>query len=808
MNEVPLLGNLDSANILIIKDSPKYSVYKKRNTPGKIFNNRENKLLLNILEYNGAKKSDIVIKYLYPKYTKELKEIPSNYIDELNDLVKTSNFKVIISLGAFASQYLLGSDEPLKELRKRYYWSEEFGTWILPTYSPGAVFKKSSRFRRLKNDLEKINRLPKNYKEFKDIISTEKYVYTDADYCTKNINWLNKNATKLSMDIETTGFNWKKDDITELGITPSTGKSLIIPLEILRKANVRKALNKLFNNKDIVFLWQNGKFDCKFLWFQFGFNTRQDEDTMLQHYTIDEKRGTHSLTQLSQRYLNAYDYESDFKKLIPKGGNYGDAPDEARRKYLAHDTDYPFKINKVLYDIMDEDDLNVYKKVLIPASNMLMQVEMNGFGVDIEYLDKLDNELGQEVEDLRGKLQTIANDVGWSVPKYRKVTGRKSPKEECPFNPNSYPQTFYIIFNLLGLPKHQNRTSADEDARMFWLKKILNKPGDGEFETTEEYENSDKFKKWINDKYSNAFIYYLQKFKKVKKHHSTYVVGFKKGVWDDGKMHSTFLLHGTETGRLSSRNPNLQNIPREKLYKDMFVPSEGNVLMEVDFSQAELRVLAYLSQDEFLKNVYIDDKDLHDEVAIELFGENFTKEQRVKSKTINFGLAYGRTAYSIAETFDMSVEEAEFLLDRWFEQKPEAAKYIKDMRQSPHKGIIPKTVFGRKRRFGAITKKNAWAIENEAINFPIQSTASDLTLLSAIRLQPKLNNRAKIVNLVHDSIVLDVPKKYVKEIAKLTKGIMEETPHIYLDTEIPFKADVEIGNRWGSLKEVTIEELD
>lgn len=240
----------------------------------------------------------------------------------------------------------------------------------------------------------------------------------------------------------------------------------------------------------------------------------------------------------------------------------------------------------------------------------------------------------------------------------------------------------------------------------------------------------------------------------------------------------------------------------------MFIPSEGNVLMEVDFSQAELRTLAYLSQDEFLKNVYINDKDLHDEVAIELYGEDFTKEQRVMAKTINFGLAYGRTAYSIAETFDMSTEEAQELLDRWFEQKPGAAKYIKETRQEPHKGIIPKTVFGRKRRFGAIDKKNAWAIENEAINFPIQSTASDLTLLSAVRLQPLLNGKAMIVNLVHDSIVLDVPKENVAEIAKLTKSIMEETPQIYLDTEIPFKADVEIGDRWGSLKEVNVEELN
>lgn len=138
----------------------------------------------------------------------------------------------------------------------------------------------------------------------------------------------------------------------------------------------------------------------------------------------------------------------------------------------------------------------------------------------------------------------------------------------------------------------------------------------------------------------------------------------------------------------------------------------------------------------------------------------------------------------------------------WFNTKPKVKTFLDDYKQKPSKGEPLITPFGRKRRFGAITGKNKWLVQREAINFPVQSTASDLTLLSAIRLQPKLKGRAKIINLVHDSIVLEVPKKHLNEIAKLTQKVMSETPGMYLkDADIPFTADVEVGESWGKLKE-------
>ena len=227
--------------------------------------------------------------------------------------------------------------------------------------------------------------------------------------------------------------------------------------------------------------------------------------------------------------------------------------------------------------------------------------------------------------------------------------------------------------------------------------------------------------------------------------------------------------------------------------------------MEVDYSQAELRTIAYLSGDEYMKSVYQKGSDLHDEVAKEFFGPDFTDEQRTFVKSINFGIPYGISAYSLADDLDIPEAEAQQYIDEWFAEKPKVKEFIEEYKAKPARGEILETPLGRKRRFGAITSKNKWLVEREAINFPVQSVASDMTLLSAVRLNPKLDGLAKIVNLVHDSIVIEVPEENLMEVAELTKKTMEETPEIYLDDlDVPFTADVEVGQSWGKLEELAI----
>lgn len=531
-------------------------------------------------------------------------------IKYFKDLKENNKYNIIIPMGAKVANRVLGtSNEKITKLRLNYYKSKKYDAHILPTFAPGYVFTKTDSLIDIQQDFERIELIGKDFP-----LEPEYYVFEDAKYCASCINTINNNKKYklLTCDIEASGLDWKNDWITELGITHKENKSLIIPHKLLENKLVQQALKKLFSNQNKKFLWQNGKFDSKFLIYNYKYPVRQDEDTILQHYALDERQGTHNFTRLSQLYLNAKDYEAEFKALIPKGGSYADAPDDARREYLAKDTAYLWLLHKIFNSKMDKNDKYLYDTILKPTSNLLTKVEMNGIKIDQKHLKKLDIKMSAEIKELLSEIRKVTDNIGWTPEGYKERSGAKSIPEK--FNPNSNQQSFDIIFNLLKLPKHNDRKSADATARDYWLNKVC-------------------------EKGTNAYklISKLSEFKKVKKLHSTYVKGLKKHIKAEGRVYTDFLLFGTVTGRLSSKSPNVQNVARRKDIKNLFTVDKGNVMVEVDFSQAELRVIAYLSDDENMKEVYQKGSDLHDEVAIDIFGEDFTSEQRTFCKSINFG---------------------------------------------------------------------------------------------------------------------------------------------------------------------------
>lgn len=464
-----------------------------------------------------------VLKVLIDEYN--IQDYKIKYFE--NDKINFDEADIIMPMGAKVTKKVLLKDIGINKARLNYYYSDLFGAYILPTFAPGFIFKSTDSFIDIQKDFERIELVGTdvNY-------DPEYYTFLDPEYCAKCINNLNNNYNRLVMDVETSGLEWQEDFITELGITHEGDKSLIIPHELLENKKVQTALDKLFKNEQIDFVWQNGKFDSKFLIYNYGFEVRQDEDTMLQHYTTDERRGTHDLTQLSQLFLNAEDYSAKFKAMIPKGGSYADAPAGPRREYLAKDTSYTDKLNKFFDTKMTEDNKYLYENVLIPISNMLTDVEMNGIKINQQHLKKLDKQMSEEIDELRNKLQYLAKQAGWTPKNYIERTDRNSKPDD--FNPNSYPQTFDIMFNIFNVKKHEDRKSADADARKYWLNKVLE-------EGTLPYK----------------FVETLSEFKKVKKIHSTNVDGFKKHIKPDGRVYTDFLLHGTVTGRLSSKNPNI-----------------------------------------------------------------------------------------------------------------------------------------------------------------------------------------------------------------------------------------------------------
>ena len=245
---------------------------------------------------------------------------------------------------------------------------------------------------------------------------------------------------------------------------------------------------------------------------------------------------------------------------------------------------------------------------------------------------------------------------------------------------------------------------------------------------------------------------------------------------------------------------NLQNIPRDKTIKNIFKATPGHVLVQADYSQAELRVLAVLSGDPWLQNVYKEGKDLHSEVAIEHWGEDYTEEDRVKAKAVNFGIAYGRTEQTLAPDLGISLEEARQLLQDWYEPMPYVRKYFDDKIKMAFEQKKSVTPFNRHRNF-IVTSRNKFAIRNEAMNTTIQGTASDLTLFSLIEIEKELRERGlgKVVLTVHDSIIAETIPENQKEVSEIMVRHMEAIPKKYLKTDVPFEADIDVGELWGEL---------
>jgi DNA polymerase-1 len=271
------------------------------------------------------------------------------------------------------------------------------------------------------------------------------------------------------------------------------------------------------------------------------------------------------------------------------------------------------------------------------------------------------------------------------------------------------------------------------------------------------------------------------------------------------RIYTNFKLHGTNSGRLSSANPNLQNITRE--YEDLpsiralFKPSPGRVFVEADYSQAELRVIAYLSSDPELTRIYNEGLDLHNIAAERFYGPNYTKAQRSRAKNMNFGVAYRQTAQTFQEKHGIPESEGSKFIKWWWATFTGVAEWEKDIEQIINTSGILDTPFGRKRRFYLITKENQQASYREGIDFYPQSIASDFTLTSAIILAGELDPaKAKLVLTVHDSLLDDVVEDYADEAATITKQVMENQPRNSLGWTLPFEVKMSFGPSWGECK--------
>lgn len=613
----------------------------------------------------------------------------------------------------------------------------------------------------------------------------------------KLLNKVLDNAEYVACDIETRRVEWEDNKLLSIGFATDDSTCYAfydIPITGAsgdgHSSEVYDILEATLQRRDVKFTWHNGKFDCGRLKYLCNLDAHIDEDTMLLHYVrINETKGTHGLKALGQLYLQAPAWDDELDKLKRewckqhkiklKDFMYDYIPTSILIPYMQRDCIATYRLRSCLEALASPRTYDVYRR-LVRASEVYMHVELAGMQLDMPYLEDLEWELEKDIKHAQERLSNVSAQI-WNPIQYAKDTGAKSFSTEA-FNVKSPKQLKWMLKQVLGYePPSTDAATLQELMHEIELGRIKNP-------------------------LARDFIESISTLRQCNKYMDTYVQGLREGVCRDGRIRGTYNLHGTETGRLSSSKPNMQNMPRNKKIKNLLRSGPGYKLLQLDYSQAELRVLAYSSGDPYMIDAYRHDKDFHSAVAEEMFGPEFTKEQRNMAKTINFGIAYGRGPSSIAEAFGKSMAESKEIIEKWYRPMPKVKEYIQGRRLAADRSDPCITVFGRERHF-VLTDDNRHHVQNEYINTPIQSIASDLTMISLLTIADwieKNHIHARVVATVHDSIILEVEAddRLIDTVAKKCLNIMATVPTQYLpNCTVPFKADAEVGDSYGGLEE-------
>lgn len=600
----------------------------------------------------------------------------------------------------------------------------------------------------------------------------------------------------IAVDTETRYLFWDNNKLLSIGFALRDNQCIAlydIPQELY------PYLEEILNDERIRYCWHNGKFDKNFLWYTCGVRAKVDEDSMLKHYSqVSEKKGTHGLKYLGPLYLQAPQWDDELdaikkrycreNKVKIADFTYDLIPTEVLIPYMQRDCIASRRLLKIFDRIKEPGTDDIYR-LLVRSTEVFSWIEMNGAKVDQAHIEELRQEFTTQLNEA-DKMVADAVKKFWDPMRYSKETSASYVAE---FKLNSPKQLKWMLQQATGVAVDSSDKETIERLMELVESKQINVSVEGK-----------------------QLLDGIMLQRKASKYLGTYVDGMESVIRKDGRVSGTYKLHGTETGRLSSSDPNMQNIPRNKSIKNIFCASPGYQLVQLDMSQCEIRCLGVLSCEPVLIDAYEHDKDLHAQVAELVFGPDFTKEHRSLCKTITFGIMYGRGAAAIASAFNIPKSEAQKIIDDWFKSMPSAEAWIKGQRKAADKGDRQQTIFGRVRHY-VKNDENAFHIQNEYINTPIQSIASDLVLMAICELHDWLvqehlyvptwggEQGVRICITVHDSIVMEVQDDpaLIRKVAYKCKEIMETVPQkVIKNCPLPFKADIEVGYTWGNLHEL------
>jgi uracil-DNA glycosylase family 4 len=746
---VPTLNPKPSSGIAVIGEAP--GAYEA--AYGIPFTGPSGDLLNQVLQHHDIQRSEIMITNICLCRPDGNEDPPKAAVaacaPRLHAELAASDVDTIVAVGKVAAHALLDDNKStMRKLRvgpkKSYKYSPAVG--VIPTWHPAYCLRSPDSFPDFVFDFGKIKD-----NGIRDWTEPEFRVYDDPITAKSVVEELGNRFDRFVLDIEcgvdkdASFVHPSEYPLLCLGIAFAPKKAVVLGENAVNSPGFGDVLRPILQRAKIIA--HNGKFDLaglrslvgpQSLWF----------DTMLASNCIDERPGHHGLKALSIEKLGAPDYEQAIKKFIPRSGNYGDIPRSILYKYNAYDVVCTWALMELFLGEMSEEDLKKHD-FLISAANTLIDLELAGLTFDLEYNKELYMQFTHELDELEGKLCQL---VGYTI------------------NPRSVPQVMaYYAKQGLILPT----TSAD------FLKELCEKIDGEPLEFTKQLMNHRRRAKLFG----------------------TYVKGLAKRVSPDGKVYTTYLLHGTTSGRLSSRDPNLQNVVREKSIRNQFTASSpDNVLVQLDYKQAEGRVIATLAQDEYLRGIFANaDRDIFTEICNDVFGVgNHGKEERVKIKSVFYGLAYGREAASIAKELDITFEEAKKLLNDFRNLIPGVMAWQARIKHEVLDGRDLTTPFGRRRSFWLITDRNRKDVINEALSFLPQSIASDICLRALINVQPMLAGIATMRLTIHDALVFECTRDNVDAAASLVRTEMLKSATEFTDY-VPFAVDQTVGFRWGML---------
>ncbi len=669
-----------------------------------------------------------------PPKAKEISHCRARLIEE----IKSKAPQAVLGLGAVASKTLLDTKEGISGLRIGGAKPSPIldGIPVVATFHPAAALRSPDVFPSIISDVRKLNRPnvsvewePPTFQTYDD--STEAS-YALIDQASRD---------RVALDVETVPpFNRRRAELACLGVAHTAKSANVYSKRVVDNGYFLETLNRLFGESKVRWQMQNGKYDVQYLWGVGVTKARVDEDTMLMHYLTDERKGTHDLQQLGTEFLHTPKWKDEAKAEEEEHEALADLPPEILHRYNATDACVTYELDEPLRADMQADGvLQPYYDLLIPGANAFAEGEFQGLHVDLDFMDSLDLELREQLKELEQKLGA------WVV------------------NPRSPNQVKAAFNEVMG--------GELADTTKDTLKRIVEKdPMSEAADMSRE----------------------LLRYRELHKEWSTYVKGMFKFVVD-GRIHSDFKLHGTETGRLSSARPNLQNIKQGRLRK-MFVAEPGKVLVSLDYSQIELRVAAVLLGDQWLLEQFRSGREIHKEVARALFGDSYSDRQYRDGKAVTFGIFYDRRAPAIAGQLRIPIRKAQRMIDDWKGNVPGLEKYWQGIREQIKTYSYLESFYHRKRRFWLITNDNMLDVFREGYNFPISSAASDITLRSFIRVKEHFKDDPTVhaVVAVHDSITVECPEEKAEYVTRVVQGIMEDVQ----DWPIPMPVDVKVGRAW------------